>query len=65
MKTFINTTRRTETDVEHEVSVALFTVISVSASLIGLWAVACLIGGLVNNGVLPMIRGYITAVTGY
>ena len=65
MKTFINTTRRTETDVRHEVSVALFTVIGASASLIGLWAAACMIGGIVNKGFLPMLRGYITAITGY
>lgn len=65
MKTLINTTRRTETDVGHEVSVALFTVIGASAALIGIWATACLIGGLASKGFLTMLRGYITAITGY
>jgi len=64
MKTLINTTRRTETDVEHEMSVVLFTVITASALLIGLWAAATLISGLMSNGVWAMIRGYITAITG-
>lgn len=64
MKTLIRTTRQTETDVGHSVSVVLFTVITASAFVIGLWAFACLVGGLVSNGILPMIRGYITAITG-
>ena len=64
MNSLIRTTRRTETDVEHSVSVVLFTVITASAFAIGLWAFACLVGGLVSNGVFPMIRGYITAITG-
>ncbi len=65
MKTLINTTRQTETDVRHEVSVALFTVIGASAALISLWAVATLIGGIVNKGFLPMLRAYVTAITGF
>lgn len=65
MKSMIRTTRRTETDIEHDVSHALFTVFSVSAALIGIWAAACLIGGLLNHGLVAMVRGYITAVTGF
>ncbi len=34
------------------------------SALVGLWAVACLIGGLSSSGVLDTIRGYISAVTG-
>lgn len=65
MKTILDTAKRTEIDVEHEVSTVLFTVISASALIIGLWAAACIIGGLFNHGLIVMLRGYLTAVTGF
>jgi hypothetical protein len=34
------------------------------AALIGLWGVACLIGGLATSGAGGLLRGFITAVTG-
>jgi len=34
------------------------------AGLIGLWAVACLIGGLASAGLITLIMGYVKAVTG-
>lgn len=33
--------------------------------IIGLWAVACLIGGLINGGVTGIMKGYFSAITGY
>jgi hypothetical protein len=65
MKSITRTTRRIETEVEHDVSTVLFNVFTASAMLIGVWAAACLIGGLVSHGFVGMVRGYITAVTGY
>ncbi len=34
------------------------------AALIGLWGMACLIGGLATSGFGGLLRGFITAVTG-
>ncbi len=34
------------------------------AGLIGLWAVACLIGGLASAGLISLVMGYVKAVTG-
>lgn len=65
MKTILDSARRTDTDVEHELSTVLFTVISASALIIGLWAAACIIGGLFSHGLIAMLRGYVTAVTGF
>lgn len=34
------------------------------AALVGLWGVACLIGGLASSGLGGVIRGYFTAIFG-
>jgi len=40
-------------------------IIMVLAALIGIWGIACLIGGIVNSGgVGELLNGYISAVTG-
>ncbi len=64
MKTLLKTGNQTRTDLNHEVSQFIFTIVSATALLIGIWGAACLIGGLVSNGFFSMVRGYITAITG-
>lgn len=64
MKTINKTIRTTKTNVEHDVAVVIFNIVAVSAVLIGLWAAACLVGGILEHGVSGLINGYITAVTG-
>ena len=64
MKTLLKTTNQTRTDLNHEISQFIFTIVSATALLIGLWGAACLISGLVSNGVFAMVRGYISAITG-
>ena len=61
-----NTITRTETktDVGYEASRFALSVGMGMAALIGLWGVACLIGGLATNGVGGMLRGYLSALTG-
>ena len=40
-------------------------VLTALAALVGMWGVACLIGGLSeSHGVMELIRGWMTAVTG-
>lgn len=40
-------------------------IIMLLAALIGIWSIACLIGGIANSGgVGELLNGYITAVTG-
>lgn len=48
----------------HDASQVGVGVIAVLAALIGIWGVACLIGGIANEGVLEMINGYFSAVSG-
>ena len=64
MNTIIETSKRTETDLEHEVSQFSFKIVSITALLFGIWGAACLISGLLSNGVSEMARGYLTAITG-
>ena len=59
-----NTWAEEKTDVGHEASRFGLNIIIAMATLIGLWGTACLIGGLANNGVGGMLRGYLTELTG-
>jgi len=61
-----NTKTRTETKIDagYEASRFALNIGMGMAALIGLWGLACMIGGLVNSGAGGMLRGYVTAVTG-
>ena len=39
-------------------------VIMTLAALVGIWGLACLVGGIANNGLVEMARGWLAAVTG-
>ena len=54
----------TKTDAGYEAAKFATSVGMGMAALIGLWGLACLIGGLATNGVGGMLRGYLTAITG-
>ena len=64
MKTIRQTSRLTKIELDREVSQFIFTIISASAVLIGIWGAACLVSGMIANGIVPMIQGYISALTG-
>ncbi|MEW6594756.1 MAG: hypothetical protein AB1413_07815 [Thermodesulfobacteriota bacterium] len=34
------------------------------ATLVGVWGIGCLISGMVNSGVMGLLRGWLSAVTG-
>ena len=41
-------------------------VVMVLAALIGIWGIACLVGGIANSGgVGELLNGYLVAVTGH
>ena len=48
----------------HDVAEVGMGVIMVLAALIGIWGIACLMGGLAQTGIGELVSGYITAVTG-
>ena len=64
MKTIRQTSRLTKIELDREVSQFVFTIISASAVLLGIWGAACLVSGMIANGIVPMIQGYISALTG-
>lgn len=39
-------------------------IITVLAAMVGVWGLACLVGGALELGVADMARGFIAAVTG-
>ena len=57
-------TRTTTTDAGYEASRFAVNAGMGMAALIGLWGMACLIGGFATSGAGGMLRGFITAVTG-
>jgi len=64
MKTISNTRNQTRTDLDHEVSQFLFTLISASALLLGIWGTVCLLSAFLSKGILSTVQGYFTALTG-
>jgi len=55
---------KVQVDINEEVMGFAFTLGVVFCALIGLWAMVCVVAGLISFGPLQMLRGYITAVTG-
>ena len=54
-----------KSDITQETSKFTIRVVMTMAALIGIWAVACLIGGLASGGVGTLIQGFISAITGH
>lgn len=65
MKSSIITKEKIHVDIADEVMGFAFSLGKVFCALIGAWAVACLVAGLISFGPLQMLRGYITAITGF
>jgi hypothetical protein len=62
--TNINTTHETEINASYETSKFALTVGISMAAVIGLWGLACMVGGLVDGGLVGLLKGFITAITG-
>ena len=65
MRTPTITNEDTTVDVTEEVMSFSFKVGAVLSALVGIWGVTCLLAGLINAGPLAMLKGYISAVTGF
>jgi hypothetical protein len=64
MKSPTITREKTQIDVTDEVMGFTFKLGIALSAMIGVWAVSCLVAGLINAGPLQLVRGYITAITG-
>jgi len=64
MTTQIIKKNEAKTDVAQETSKFTIGVVMTMAGLIGIWAMACLIGGLASGGFSNLIKGFISAITG-
>jgi hypothetical protein len=65
MKSPIITKEKIQVDINDEVMGFAFNLGMLLSALIGIWAVSCLVAGLISVGPLQMARGYITAITGF
>ena len=51
--------------ITNDVSQVGIVVLAALAALIGIWGLACLVGGIISSeSILEMARGYVAAVTG-
>ena len=65
MTTQIISKDETRIDVANETSKFTIKVVMTMAGLIGIWAVACLVGGLASGGFGNLIKGFISTIIGY
>jgi len=65
MTTQIIDKTQSKTDVAQETSKFTLRAVMTMAALIGIWALACLIGGLASGGVGNLIKGYVSTIIGY
>ena len=65
MKSPIITKERVDVDISSEVMAFGLKVGVAGCAMIGIWAVCCLLAALVSSGPVQMVRGYITAITGF
>lgn len=61
MTTNTNTTLQNNTNVVEETSKFSLAVMLTSAVMVGIWGVACLVGGLNSTGFTGLIKGFLTA----
>lgn len=64
MKTNTLTNTGTQTNTAYETSKFALTLGMATAAMIGLWACACMVSVLANNGIAGVVKGLITAVSG-
>lgn len=65
MKTPIITQEKIHVDVAEEIMSFTLKVGAVLSVLIGIWGFTCLLAGLISVGPVEMVKGYITAITGF
>lgn len=58
------TTTRNQTEVGYETSTFALGVGIAAAAMTGLWATACMVSVIMNNGLGGTIKGLFTAITG-
>lgn len=64
MRTTTLTNKETKIDTGYEASKFALATGFTMAALVGIWACACIISGLVSGGMGEVVKGFISAVTG-
>ncbi len=55
---------RDELDIRDETSKTALIIGIIMAAIVGIWGMACIIGGIVTSGMGALIKGYIIAIIG-
>ncbi len=68
MKSAINTKDkeivRDELDIRDDTSKTALIIGIIMAAIVGIWGMACIIGGITSSGIGGLIKGYIIAIIG-
>lgn len=62
--TNVQSYKDTEVEASYEISKFALGVGITLAALVGIWGCACMISGLLNNGLGEIMKGLLTAITG-
>jgi len=62
MTTNTNTNSRTQVNAGYEASKFALGVGITSAALVGIWACACMVSALINNGIAEVAKGLLGAI---
>ena len=65
MNSPIITREKIEVELADEILRFAFKVGTILCPLVGIWAVSCLVAALMAAGPRQLLRGYITAITGF
>ena len=62
--TNVHTNQETKVEVGLETSKFSLAVGMAMAVIVGLWGCACMVSGLMNDGLVDLVKGFVTAITG-
>jgi len=65
MNSPIITKEKVQTNLADEVMSFTLKAGSILCALIGVWGISCIVSAMTNAGPLNMVKGYITAITGF
>ncbi len=64
MTTQVQKKQDTQVDIGQETSKFPHIAVITATSMVGVWATACLVGGLTNSGAGAFVKGFISSILG-
>ncbi len=65
MKSPIITREKIQVNIAEEITSFAYKAGTILGAVVGVWAISCLVSALIRIGPVELVKGYITAITGY